>query len=180
MILILATVFLAASCAKEDSDYQKQVENIQKFVTSETEKDPDINVTEFGDIVRLTYPYAETCAIETSKAQAGSQALVKISYSAYVFKGSISTGNLFATNDLQMAESQNFDTSDPEAFEPIVISLADKSILEGLRTGLLGVRAGEECTILFPSRYGMGNRYIGTIPASSALAFEVSVIDIEN
>ena len=177
LLMILASFFLAASCAKEDSGYQKQVSSIEKFVSSETTADENVVATWSGDIVRLTYPQK---GVETGSEKAGENALVKMTYSGYVFGGSLNAKNIFATNDISVAQSLGFDTSDPSAFEPAVISLADKSVLEGLRKGLVGVCAGEKCTVVFPSRYGMGDRIIGTIPASSALAFEIKVIDIEN
>ena len=36
-----------------------------------------------------------------------------------------------------------------------------------------GVKAGEECEILFCGKYGFGNSTFGIIPANSALAFKI-------
>ena len=62
----------------------------------------------------------------------------------------------------------------------VVVDLSDKNLVEGLRRGLKGVRPSEECYIIFPARYGMGDKAAGTIPAGSPLIYRVWVIDIEN
>ena len=47
--------------------------------------------------------------------------------------------------------------------------------MEGLRKGLLGVKAGEICYIVFSGKYGFGDEIIGSIPANSALIYQIWV-----
>ena len=58
--------------------------------------------------------------------------------------------------------------------------MAETDMLEGLRDGLVGVRAGEECEILFTAKYGYGNRTFGIIPANSALLYRIWVVGVSN
>ena len=53
-------------------------------------------------------------------------------------------------------------------------------MLDGLKNGLIGVQAGEECEILFTAKYGYGNRTFGIIPANSALLYKIWVIGVSN
>ena len=43
-----------------------------------------------------------------------------------------------------------------------------------------GVKAGEECEIIFSGKYGFGNDSFGIIPANSALLYKIWVISISN
>lgn len=70
--------------------------------------------------------------------------------------------------------------SDKDAFKIETINLREQSIAEGLRNGLIGVKGGEECIILFSGKYGFGNNNLGTIPANSALAWHIWVESISN
>ena len=53
-------------------------------------------------------------------------------------------------------------------------------MVTGLRNGLVGVKGGEECYILFSGKYGFGNKQSGTIPANSALVYHVWVESLSN
>lgn len=52
-------------------------------------------------------------------------------------------------------------------------------MIEGLRNGLEGVRAGEECYIVFSGKYGYGNKVHGNIPVNSALLYHIRVLSVE-
>ena len=58
--------------------------------------------------------------------------------------------------------------------------MAETDMLEGLRDGLVGVRAGEECEILFTAKYGYGNKTFGIIPVNSALLYKIWVVGVSN
>ena len=58
--------------------------------------------------------------------------------------------------------------------------MTDVHLVEGLRNGLLGVRTGEECEILFSGKYGFGNEIFGTIPVNSALLYKIWVVGVSN
>ena len=59
-------------------------------------------------------------------------------------------------------------------------SMELEELLEGLRKGLEGVRAGEECEIMFSGKYGYGNKTFGIIPATSALLYKIWVVGVSN
>ena len=58
--------------------------------------------------------------------------------------------------------------------------MAKDKLLEGLRNGLIGVRNGEQCKILFSGKYGFGDEEFGIIPTNSALAYEIWVEAVSN
>jgi FKBP-type peptidyl-prolyl cis-trans isomerase len=60
------------------------------------------------------------------------------------------------------------------------INITDSELIEGLRNGLMGVKAGEECEILFSGKYGFGNKTFGMIPAKSALLYKIWVVSVTN
>ena len=100
-------------------------------------------------------------------------------YAGYTFNGSIDKRNLFVTNHQATAESSNFSLTDPD-YSLYEINLGETELIEGLRDGLIGVRAGEQCDILFSGKYAFGNSVFGTIPANSALAFQIWVVGVSN
>ena len=46
--------------------------------------------------------------------------------------------------------------------------------------GLYGVKAGQECYILFNGKYGFGNKPVGTVSANAALLYHIWVQSIQN
>ena len=61
-----------------------------------------------------------------------------------------------------------------------MLDMKNDQMLEGLRNGLLGVKAGEECEILFSGKYAFGKKPFGIIPANSALAFKIKIEGLSN
>lgn len=104
---------------------------------------------------------------------------VSFYYAGYTFSGSIDKKGLFVTNHQATAESSGFVLSDPD-YSLYEINLGETELIEGLRDGLIGVRAGERCDILFSGKYAFGNSVFGTIPANSALAFQIWVVGVSN
>jgi FKBP-type peptidyl-prolyl cis-trans isomerase len=60
------------------------------------------------------------------------------------------------------------------------INITDADLINGLKKGLEGVRAGEECEIIFSGKYGFGNNTFGMIPAKSALLYKIWVVSVTN
>jgi FKBP-type peptidyl-prolyl cis-trans isomerase len=105
---------------------------------------------------------------------------VSFYYAGYVFKGSnVNASSMFATNHQATAESSNFNITDPD-YSLFEANMMETQMLEGLRSGLVGVRAGEECEILFSAKYGYGNHTFGIIPANSALLYRIWVLGVSN
>ena len=170
---LIAAILLAVCCGKDDAGYPSQVADINKYIDSQLEAHPEYTVERDGDIARLTVVQGEGTAVNGN-------GLVKLFYAGYRFNGSISAANLFATNQEDVARAAGWQLTGVDYENGVVLDLSDKSILEGLRKGLKGVKPGEECYILFPARYGNGNKVAGTIPAGSPLIYRIWVIDIEN
>ena len=58
--------------------------------------------------------------------------------------------------------------------------MGSDTMVKGLRNGLVGVRAGEECEIIFSGKYGFGRKAFGIIPANSALLYKIWVHSISH
>lgn len=104
---------------------------------------------------------------------------VSFYYAGYKFTGSFSSGNLFVTNHQATAEQAGWNLTDAD-YQIYEINLGDTKLLQGLKDGLLGVKAGEECEILFTGKYGFGNEKFGIIPANSALLYKIWVVGVAN
>lgn len=169
----MALCLFIVSCSKADTGYESQVTSIQEYVAGQMEENPDFTAAYNGDVVRLTVLQGEGNTVTEN-------GLVKMFYAGYIFNNGISSSSLFATNHKATAQSAGWVLSGIDYEEGCVVDLSDKKLIEGLRRGLVGVRPSEECYIIFPAEYGMGDKAVGTIPAGSPLIYRVWVIDIEN
>ncbi len=102
-------------------------------------------------------------------------------YSGAVISGSGSSSGLtmFGTNHYLTAlfTGWTLEEGDDEALK---VSLTDNTVVEGLRNGLVGVREGEVCDIVFTGEYGLGKRDKGVVSGNSALLYRVWVDSISN
>ena len=175
MICILAT-----SCIKEQLEtvYNKQEEQIDKYITSNmVVKDEDgisdtLNVVRNAGSNRLVLK--EGTGEELTK-----EGYVSFYYAGYTFNGSVSSSNLFTTNRLENAIEVGWNAEESE-YTLYEINLKDADLIPGLKYGLEGVKAGEECEILFSAKYGYGNKPLGMIPAKTALLFKIWVVGVTN
>ncbi len=125
------------------------------------------------------------------EGQVNSSWLFSTPYTSINVSGTVSTGavisgsgsssglSIFATNHYITSQFTGWGAS-ADDFDALTVSLSDNSLVEGLRKGLEGVRAGEVCDIAFSGKYGLGKRQLGTIPANSALLYRVWVESISN
>ena len=104
---------------------------------------------------------------------------VSFYYAGYKFTGNFSASNLFVTNHQATAEQSGWNLTDAD-YQIYEINLADAKLVQGLKDGLLGVKAGEECEILFSGKYGFGDEKFGIIPANSALLYKIWVVGVAN
>lgn len=172
---ILASILLAVitcSCVKEklEMTYNKQEESIDKYIQSSL-KD-SMTVTYNNGSARLTLAPGEG-------EELGPEGTVGFYYAGYVFKGNLNSANMFATNHEATATAAKWALTEPD-YSLMEINLKDGELLEGVRNGLVGVKPGEECEILFCGKYGFGNSTFGMIPANSALAFKIWVVSVSN
>ena len=137
--------------------------------------------TTWTDSLRVVYNNGSTRLVwdEGTGPMLEPDGSVSFYYAGYTFSGSISKQNLFVTNHQATAEASGFALTDPD-YELYEVNLGETELIEGLRNGLEGVRAGERCDILFSGKYAFGNTTFGTIPANSALLYKIWVIGVSN
>lgn len=175
-ILLAAACLLTLSCTKAQREltYANQETSIDKFITNQKENYPDARVVYNEGAVRMVLS-------EGNDVELSARGTVEFYFAGYDFSGgNISNDKLFATNNPEFAASVGWTLSDESAFTLKKVNLADTDILEGLKRGLVGVRADEDCYILFSGKYAYGKSAIGTIPANAPLVFRVWVKTVEN
>ena len=176
-IIAMAAVLmiLSVSCTKEQrkSMLTKQESNIESFTKSILSKVDTAYVVQHRGVTRVVVVPGQGDSLETG--------LVSFYYAGYVLSSaSLSASNLFATNSEDVAASSKWELSGENQFDILTLNIDNEDIVEGLRYGLEGVRAGQECYILFSGKYGFGKKPLGTIPANAALAYHVWVESIAN
>ena len=193
-ILFTALLCLAASsCVKEklETIYKKQESQIDSYLSKNNTAERDSTIvnedgttkdTTWTENLEIVYNNGAARLIKNKGTgpKLSASGAVSFYYAGYVFKGgSVSASNLFATNHQATAETSEFEVTDPD-YSIFEVNMADTELIEGLRNGLEGVRAGEECEILFTAKYGYGNRTFGIIPANSALLYRIWVVGVSN
>ena len=182
-IFILATALACmatASCVKEQLEvtYNKQEDQIDSYIS----KNMAIKNEEGGtDTLRVVRNGGSNrlVKIEGTGDELKADGHVGFYYAGYTFNGSISNSNLFTTNHLETATSANWELTD-KSYDILTIDLAEYELIKGLLNGLTGVKAGEECQILFSGKYAFGKRALGIVPANSALVYKIWVESISN
>ncbi len=175
IIIAAAALALLTGCKKASlqNAYNNQETKIESFISAQVAK---------ADTMRVVHNQGSHRAIiaEGEGEELSSTGNVAFYYAGYVFTGStLSNSNLFTTNSRDVAKAAGW-TGEGDEYEPVTLSLKDDTMLDGLRHGLEGVRAGEECYILFSGKYAFGLKKFGTIPANSALAYHVWVESLSN
>lgn len=100
-------------------------------------------------------------------------------YAGYTFSNGISSSNLFSTNHSLSASESGWTLSEEED-KILTINMEEYELVPGLKNGLIGVKAGEECQIIFSGKYGFGKKALGIVPANSALVYKIWVESISN
>ena len=189
--MLAAVAAITVSCKKSslENTYESQEERIESFINGLTESDPDIEVVRNRGSYRIILSKAGDGS-EDGGSGDGTEAaaeklekggLVSFYYAGYVFSGSApSASGLFATNRMETAVESGWEVTSAD-FDIIELRLDDSSgLIEGLKNGLYGVSAGEICYIAFSGKYGFGDDIVGSIPANSALIYQIWVKDVEN
>ena len=175
-MILAAAALLTFSCSKENEKvmFANQETQIENFIKSQLSSNPEARVVSSNGSNRLVIT-------EGTGEELNEHGTVSFYYTAYVMSGSsISTQNIVATNMADMASAAKWELSDPEAFSIMTINLDDTELIDGLKKGIVGVKGGEECIILFSGEHGFGNKQSGTIPANSALAYHLRIESISN
>jgi len=175
LIIAVIAMLLAAlvGCTKQslENTYNNQEAKIDSYINSLVKKD-SIRVVHNKGAHRAVL-------VEGEGEELTSKGTVAYYYAGYTFTNNISASNLFATNHEPTAESAKWNITGA-SYDVRIDDMSEADILEGLYNGLVGVKAGEECVILFSGKYGFGKRAVGTIPANSALAYHIWVESINN
>ena len=178
LILAITALVSGTSCIKEKLElaYTNQESKIDQYIKSN--KYTDSSKT---DSLRVVYNNGSTRLVYTEGTgeELNAEGTVAFYYAGYTFNGSYNKSNLFVTNDEDTAKDAGWELTD-ECYEIYKINMGEAKLLEGLRNGLLGVKAGEVCKILFSGKYGFGNEEFGIIPANSALIYEITVEAVSN
>lgn len=176
IFLLAAFLPLSLSCEKESvkEALTKQEKDIETYISNEIKSNPSYKVIYEKGSNRLVTKEGAGEALAPNGT-------ISFYYAAYTFpSSSISLQNLFSTNKESVALAAKWELTDKKALEIKTMNLSESSLVTGLRNGLAGVKGGEECVILFSGKYGFGNSSLGTIPANSALAYQIWVESISN
>ena len=177
--LILSAVLmavLAVSCEKKqlDTTYDKQEGYILAISESLGNAADSATIDHLKGTVLVTVAHGQGETL-------GEDGAVAFYYAGYYISGnSLSSSNVFATNNESFANSINWSLSDSTSFDIMTVNLAQDDIVEGLRNGLVGVKGGDECYVLFDGRYGFGKRKVANVPGRSALAYHLWIRSISN
>lgn len=180
-VIVLLLVLLAA-CTKQSlqTTYDKQITNIESFLTAQMNKDPKATLVKREEgIYRLNLH--DTLDLElhrTDSLEWGGK--VALYYGCFTLtSSSLTTANLVATNLKELAQTAKWTLTDESIFKLDTLTL-DNTLLPGLAEGLKGVQPLDEGYILFTGKYGYGKTERGTIPARSALAYYFWIENISN
>ena len=178
-ILILICLSMI-SCVKEqlETTYNKQEDQIDKYITKNMIVTNDEGITDTLRVIR-NGGSNRLVTVEGTGEELKADGHVGFYYAGYTFNGSVSTSGMFVTNHQATAEQAGWNLTDAD-YSLMEINITRTELIEGLRKGLTGVRAGEECEIIFSGKYGFGNKSFGMIPAKSALLYKIWVVSVTN
>ena len=171
IIITILCMLAFSSCVKSKLEvtYNSQETKIESYIASKGDTYRSIRN---GGANRLVIKEGEGEELQKN-------GYVSFYYAGYKFTGSFSSSNLFVTNHQATAEQSGWNLTDAD-YQIYEINLGDARLIPGLKDGLLGVKAGEECEILFSGKYGFGNEKFGIIPANSALLYKIWVVGVAN
>lgn len=170
IFIIAVTVILSGACSsKLEGIYNRQESQIDTYVAKYESTN---RIVRNGGANRIVMKEGEG-------EELSNNGYVSFYYAAYTFTGSISNSNLLVTNHQATAEQAGWNLTDAE-YELYEIDFGSTGLLSGLKDGLAGVKAGEECEILFSGKYAFGDKPFGIIPANSAMLYKIWVIGVSN
>ena len=174
IVLCALAALLALSCGKasREATYASQETKIASYIESATKTEGVTFVNNDGSY-RVIYAEGTGEALQAT-------GVLSFYYAAYIFNGSKSISNLMATNHKETATKAGWDVSDASRFEALTVSLEEADFVEGLKRGIVGVKADQHADIVFSGRYGFGPKNYGLIPANSALLYEIWVVAVTN
>ena len=170
-LAIISALFAICACNPGETDiYSKQLSGIEKYVNGQMKSDSQLQCVTRDGVFRLIREQGDGDTLERGDT-------LLFTYTGYRFSSYvISSANIFVTNDI----SVNWNVTDSTLIKnaPAVAILGHSELFKGLETGFDGIKCGEKCEILFPSRLGAGGKAIGTIPANCPLAYVIKVVEV--
>ena len=181
--LILLCALASVSCVKEKLavTYNNQESKIDQYISKNMYRNTIVNGESQTDTLRVVHNGGSNrLVLEEGNGDAlNEHGVATLYYAGYIFTGSISASSLFVTNHEETAKSAGWSLTD-EQLSIYRLNMADTELIDGLKKGLLGVKSGEHCQILFSGKYGFGKKAIGIIPANSAILYEIWVEAVSN
>lgn len=169
VVLLCGLALCSCMKSKLEQAYNNQESRIDQYLTKYEETN---RIVRNGGANRLVL-------VEGQGDSLSRNGNVSFYYAGYTFSGSVSSSNLFVTNHQATAEQAGWNLTDAD-YQLYEINLGEAELIQGLKDGLFGVRAGEECEIIFSGKYGFGNENFGIIPANSALLYKIWVTGVSN
>jgi len=173
LLTLLVLFFVACTKANLVNTYAAQEKKIESFIENQLKADTTRTVVRQNGVNRLILNHG-------SGEVLSEDGNLSFYYAGYTFTGSISASNMFTTNKLDVAKSAKWDTSDSTRFFINTINLKDEPLVSGLKKGLVGVKGGETCYIIFSGEHGFGTKGFGMIPANSALVYQIWAESVSN
>lgn len=152
---------LFSNCTKQDRE--------NNIINQESSIDKYLNDISSHEIIRNGGSNRAVIDLGKEGTAAAAGDSLYIRYAGYIFSNG--KGDLFVTNDPEVAKSKNF----PMQESPLGIKLGKTNLVKGLELGLSGVKEGEHCYIVFSAKYGFDNTTVGIVPKLSPLFYEVWV-----
>lgn len=179
MLLCISTV----ACVKEkrETTYNNQEDKIDQYIKNNMYVNHTVDGVQTKDTLGVVFRGGSSRLIlqEGIGEELKPDGTVSIYYAGYTFSGSKSYSNMFATNREATASEAKWTLTDQQ-YSLYTIDMSSTEIMEGLRDGLIGVKSGEICQILFSGKYAFGKKPVGIIPANSAILFEIWVEAVSN
>lgn len=174
-LIFLLLCISSVSCVKQklETTYNSQEDRIDQYIErNSTSGDETRRVVYNGGSSRLIFKEGEG-------EELNANGNIAFYYAGYVFNGSINKTNLFTTNHKESATEAGWNLSE-EDLKVLTINIKEYELVTGLKNGLIGVKSGEECQILFSGKYGFGKKAFGIVPANSALVYKIWVESVSN
>lgn len=192
VILILALPMLLSSCGEEKDVLSEQRQKLLSYLKSthtpglipESEVEEGSQLPYYSISGNSVYRYIANIYDpgRDSRALVTANSLVTITFRAYVFNYSNIRDETFPfySNDplLKAAYEELGLTPDAWSFEPLTIDMRG-NIINGLRDALLGCREGDEVEAYMTYNMAFGDKYFGTIPKESPIAWFFTVNNVE-
>lgn len=171
ILLLILTIFVGCNPDKGNA-LNEQNSNIVKYLEQEGRQYTTINgAYKSNRTERISPEPLDTAEIFIQEGDS-----VSINFVAQVFASS--PAGVYDTNIFAIAKQVGLDTLSKD-FTPLKIKYGTTQLISGLRSGLKGSKKGDSFSLFMPYTVGYGEKENGIIPGSSAINFEIDVLEIK-